>query len=48
MEYWNDWVIYYRTGEEFVDLLRDAPSAETSISFEDTECQMFLHVKKTG
>jgi len=48
MEYWNDWVIYYRTGEEFVDLLRDAPSAETSISFEDTECQIFLHVKKTG
>jgi len=48
MEYWNDWVIYYRTGEEFVDLLRGVSSMETSISFEDTECQMFLHVKKTG
>lgn len=48
MEYWNDWVIYYRTEEEFVDLLRDVSSMETSISFEDTECQMFLHVKKTG
>ena len=48
MEYWNDWVIYYRTEEEFVDLLRDVSSMETSISFDDTECQMFLHVKKTG
>lgn len=48
MEYWNDWIIYYRTEEEFMDLLRDTSSAETSIFFEDTGCQMFLRVKKTG
>lgn len=48
MEYWNDWVIYHRTEEEFMDLLRDAQPAEKSISFEDTGCQMFLHVQKAG
>ncbi len=46
MEYWNDWVLYYRTEEEFMDLLRDVPSEKKSIFFEDTGCQMFLHVKK--
>lgn len=46
MEYWLDWVIYYRTEEEFRNLLRNAPSAEVDVSYETTGAQMFLHVKK--
>ncbi len=47
MEYWLDWVLFYRTEQEFLDLLKGVPSAETRISFEDTGNQMFLHVKNT-
>ncbi len=46
MEYWLDWVLYYRTEEEFISLLGDAPSAKASVFFEDTRSQMFLHVEK--
>ncbi|MFQ5822374.1 MAG: class I SAM-dependent methyltransferase, partial [Candidatus Heimdallarchaeota archaeon] len=46
MEYWLDWVLYYRTDEEFIDLLGDAPSAKASVFFENTNSQMFLHVEK--
>lgn len=46
MEYWLDWVLYYRTEEEFIGLLGDAPSAKASVFFEDTRSQMFLHVEK--
>ena len=46
MEYWLDWVLYYRTEEEFADLLVNEPSAENKVFFEDTGVQMFLEVKK--
>ncbi len=46
MEYWLDWVLYYRTEEEFKDLLSPEPTAETSVFFENTGSQMFLHVRK--
>ena len=46
MEYWLDWVLYYRTEHEFIDLLKNVHSAETKVLFEDTGCQMFLQVKK--
>ncbi|MBW1934732.1 MAG: ATP-binding protein [Deltaproteobacteria bacterium] len=46
MAYWNDWVIYHRTEEEFLDLLKKIPSVQAYISFEETGSQMFLHVKK--
>ena len=48
MEYWADWVLYHRTEEEFGDLLGNAASAEIDIFFDDTESQMFLHIRKTG
>ncbi len=48
MEYWLDWVLYYRTEQEFVDLLKNVASAETKIIFEDTGSQMFMQVTKTG
>jgi len=46
MEYWLDWVLYYRTEQEFINLLKDSESAQSSVFFEDTGSQMFLHVKK--
>ena len=47
MEYWLDWVLYYRTEQEFIDLLKNAHTAESRVLFEDTGSQMFLHVDKT-
>lgn len=46
MEYWLDWVLYYRTEEEFTDLLGTEESAEVSVFFEDSGSQMFLQVEK--
>ncbi len=47
MEYWLDWVLFYRSEEEFLDLAYGLPGAEAAIRFEDTGCQMFLTIKKT-
>jgi extracellular factor (EF) 3-hydroxypalmitic acid methyl ester biosynthesis protein len=46
MEYWLDWVLYYRTEEEFLDLLPENVSGHAKVLFEDTGSQMFLHVRK--
>jgi extracellular factor (EF) 3-hydroxypalmitic acid methyl ester biosynthesis protein len=46
MEYWLDWVLNYRTEEEFKELAKDLPKAEVSISAESTGIQLFLHVNK--
>jgi extracellular factor (EF) 3-hydroxypalmitic acid methyl ester biosynthesis protein len=46
MEYWLDWVLYYRTEEEFIDLMGDISTADVRVAFEDTGSQMFLHVIK--
>ncbi len=48
MEYWLDWVLYYRNETEFKELLGGVPSAATEVSFEDTRVQMFLLVRKNG
>ena len=48
MEYWLDWVLYYRTEHDFMDLLKNVPSAEIKIVFEDTGSQMFMQVKRSG
>jgi len=48
MEYWLDWVLYYRTEQDFMDLLKNVPSAETKVVFEDTGSQMFMQVKRSG
>jgi extracellular factor (EF) 3-hydroxypalmitic acid methyl ester biosynthesis protein len=48
MEYWLDWVIYYRSEEEFVGLAAELPGAETRLELDDTGVQMLLHVTKTG
>jgi extracellular factor (EF) 3-hydroxypalmitic acid methyl ester biosynthesis protein len=46
MEYWLDWVLYYRSESEFKALLGDAPGAHMDVSFDDTGVQMFLGVNK--
>ncbi len=45
MEYWCDWVLYYRTEEEFMNLLNDK-TAKKSVFFENAKSQMFLQVRK--
>jgi extracellular factor (EF) 3-hydroxypalmitic acid methyl ester biosynthesis protein len=46
MEYWLDWVLYYRNEEEFLRLVPDKTAGQATVLFEDTRSQMFLHVKK--
>jgi len=46
MEYWMDWVLFYRTEEQFLDIAEDLKPAEKTIEFEGTRCQMFLVVRK--
>ena len=46
MEYWLDWILNYRTEQEFIELLEGNPSADVNIFFEDTGSQMFLNIKK--
>ena len=46
LDYWLDWNLYHRTEKEFMDLIKDVPSTEASIFFEDTRNQMFLNIKK--
>jgi extracellular factor (EF) 3-hydroxypalmitic acid methyl ester biosynthesis protein len=46
MEYWLDWVLYYRTEKEFLSLLKDAPSGNARVEFDGTGIQMFLRVTK--
>ena len=46
MEYWLDWVLYYRNEEEFLGLMPNGAGGQATVLFEDTKSQMFLHVKK--
>jgi extracellular factor (EF) 3-hydroxypalmitic acid methyl ester biosynthesis protein len=46
MEYWLDWVLYYRNEEEFLRLVPEKASGRAALLFEDTRSQMFLHVQK--
>jgi extracellular factor (EF) 3-hydroxypalmitic acid methyl ester biosynthesis protein len=46
MEYWLDWVLYYRTERDFIDLFQEPGSADTEVVFDDTGVQMFLHIRK--
>ncbi|MGV7224363.1 MAG: class I SAM-dependent methyltransferase family protein [Nitrospinales bacterium] len=46
LDYWLDWNLCHRTEKEFMDLIKDLPSAEASIFFDDTGNQMFLNLKR--
>ena len=46
MEYWGDWYLIHRTGDELVSLIKDANTAEFSKIFEASRNQLFLKVNK--
>lgn len=46
MEYWMDWVIYYRDEAEFLELASELPGADATLTAEETGSQMFLQVRK--
>ncbi|MCC7381115.1 MAG: class I SAM-dependent methyltransferase [Deltaproteobacteria bacterium] len=46
MDYWMDWVLYYRGEDELLELAQDLPGAECAITFEETGSQMFLRVRR--
>jgi extracellular factor (EF) 3-hydroxypalmitic acid methyl ester biosynthesis protein len=46
MEYWLDWLLYYRTEQELKDLTKDLPGVGVSVSADSTGIQLFLHVNK--
>jgi len=46
MEYWHDWVLYYRDEEEFLSLLAKTDAVDKKVIFDDTGSQMFLSATK--
>ncbi len=46
MAYWLDWVLYYRTEAEMLELTAGLPRANASVSFDDSRAQMFLKVER--
>ncbi len=49
MEYWMDWVLFYRSEADFHALCSDfTEAASVDVFFEDTKSQMFLRVTKNG
>lgn len=46
MAYWADWMLLYRTEEEFRSLVADQTDTDVRLLFEPTGCQMFLHIKR--
>jgi extracellular factor (EF) 3-hydroxypalmitic acid methyl ester biosynthesis protein len=46
MEYWYDWVLCYRTEEEFLSLMDGLENSSVSLEFEPTRSQMFAIIKR--
>ena len=46
MEYWCDWALFHRTENEMMDILPDVGTVKSSVLFENTRSQMFLHLIK--
>jgi len=46
MEYWLDWVLYYRSEDEFKRLLRDTDAEDINVFFEESRSQVFLNARK--
>jgi extracellular factor (EF) 3-hydroxypalmitic acid methyl ester biosynthesis protein len=44
MDYWLDWVLYYRTEAELLELAPELPGAELSVTADPSGIQLFLHV----
>ena len=46
MEYWGDWVLFYRTEEDFLRLVEDLPGAESAVRVDDMGIQMLLSIQR--
>ena len=46
MEYWLDWVLYYRTEEEMMQLAADLEGVDADLFRDDSGVQMFLRLRK--
>ncbi len=46
MAYWMDWVLYYRSEEEFRELASGIDGAKLSLTYDESRCQMFLVLEK--
>ncbi len=47
MAYWLDWILYYRTEAEMLELTAPLAGAKTTITFDDSGAQMFLKVERS-
>lgn len=46
MEYWGDWSLFYRTEDDFLDLLRAVPDTRKSVLLDELDIQMFLRANR--
>jgi extracellular factor (EF) 3-hydroxypalmitic acid methyl ester biosynthesis protein len=47
MEYWADWTLWYRNEGELLRLSDALPGAQSRVTFEESGCQIFLHITKS-
>jgi extracellular factor (EF) 3-hydroxypalmitic acid methyl ester biosynthesis protein len=47
MDYWADWTLWYRNEGQMLRLVESISCAKTRIEFEESGCQIFLHMVKT-
>jgi extracellular factor (EF) 3-hydroxypalmitic acid methyl ester biosynthesis protein len=47
MEYWADWTLWYRNEGELLRLADALPGAQSRVTFEESGCQIFLHITKS-
>jgi extracellular factor (EF) 3-hydroxypalmitic acid methyl ester biosynthesis protein len=47
MEYWMDWVLYYRTEQDMLDLA-EGLNGSPVVAFEETKAQLFLTLEKVS
>jgi len=46
MDYWCDWVLYYRSEDDFLEITKNLKGCKKDIVFDETGCQMFLTLNK--
>jgi extracellular factor (EF) 3-hydroxypalmitic acid methyl ester biosynthesis protein len=46
MDYWMDWVLYYRTDASFLSLADALPARNARVTYDATGSQMFLHLDR--
>ncbi len=46
MEYWGDWVLFYRTEKELVRLVEDFSGADAAVKVDDMGIQMLLSIQR--